>query len=76
MYSNIKKKNLIHKAQESVLAYRQWEISESMLIQKTEMFDNYLSNGDQFSSITFSSFNTTEPVIKKTKNENRKLFIA
>ena len=39
-------------AQDAILAYRLWEISESVLIKKTQSFDNYLSNGDKFSSIS------------------------
>lgn len=37
---------------DSVLAYRLWEISESMLIERTSSFDLTLSNGDEFSSYT------------------------
>jgi NAD(P)-dependent dehydrogenase (short-subunit alcohol dehydrogenase family) len=35
-----------------VLAYRLWETSESMLIENTKSFDNYLAIGDEFSSFT------------------------
>ncbi len=37
-------------AQDCVLAYRLWEISECILIEKTKMFDDFLPNGDIFSS--------------------------
>jgi hypothetical protein len=37
---------------DSVLAYRLWEISESMLIDLTSSFDVYLRVGDKFSSIS------------------------
>ncbi len=36
--------------QNSVLAYRLWEISESFLIDSTSSFDTLLANGDDFSS--------------------------
>lgn len=39
-------------AQDTVLAYRIWEISEALLINKTQSFDNLLSTGDKFSSVT------------------------
>ena len=39
-------------AQDSVLAYRLWEISESLLIEKTEGFDTFFGDGDRFSSLT------------------------
>ena len=38
--------------QNSVLAYRIWEISESVLISRTSTFDTLLANGDDFSSFT------------------------
>ena len=38
--------------QDSVLAYRLWEISESILIDRTQDFDTLLANGDSFSSLT------------------------
>ena len=37
---------------DDVLAYRLWEISESILIDRVGSFDDYLSIGDQFSSYT------------------------
>jgi hypothetical protein len=39
-------------ALDPVLAYRLWEISENLLIEKTNHFDSFLRVGDQFSSIT------------------------
>lgn len=39
-------------AQDSVLAYRLWEISEALLIDRTTAFDSYLSAGDELSSYT------------------------
>ena len=39
-------------ATDSVLAYRLWEISESILIDRTSEFDDFLSKGDEFSSFT------------------------
>jgi len=43
---NMKSKEI----QNSVLAYRLWEISESFLIDSTSSFDTLLANGDDFSS--------------------------
>lgn len=37
-------------ANDAVLAYRLWEISEALLIDRTNSFDNYLQTGDEFSS--------------------------
>ena len=37
-------------SQDSVLAYRLWEISESILIDTTSSFDYLLATGDQLSS--------------------------
>lgn len=37
---------------DSVLAYRLWEISESLLIERIKGFDTLLSEGDSFSSLT------------------------
>ena len=39
-------------ANDSILAYRVWEISESILIDRTAEFDDLLSIGDKFSSYT------------------------
>ncbi|CAF0728362.1 unnamed protein product [Brachionus calyciflorus] len=49
--------NPSEEACDSVLAYRLWEISEAMLIEHTSSFDDYLSQGDQFSSYTKTSNN-------------------
>ena len=38
-------------ALDPVLAYRLWEISESILIECTSSFDSYLRVGDHFSSL-------------------------
>ena len=48
-------------ANDSVLAYRLWEISENILIDRTNLFDDFLAVGDKFSSYTL-----TENVIPKT----------
>lgn len=37
-------------ANDAVLAYRLWEISEALLIDRTGSFDSYLHTGDEFSS--------------------------
>ena len=39
-------------ANDSVLAYRLWEISEALLIDRTSSFDSYLHQGDLFSSLS------------------------
>lgn len=39
-----------NEANDAVLAYRLWEISEAMLIDRTNSFDTYLQIGDEFSS--------------------------
>lgn len=39
-------------AADAVLAYRLWEISEALLIERTLAFDTYLQRGDKFSSYT------------------------
>lgn len=39
-------------ANDSVLAYRVWEIAESLLIDRTQSFDNFLAVGDKLSSYT------------------------
>ena len=46
-------------ANDSVLAYRLWEISERLLIERTAEFDDFISNGDQFSSLTKSNVPST-----------------
>jgi hypothetical protein len=49
-------------ALDSVLAYRLWEISESLLIDLTGKFDSYLRTGDKFSSVSqIDTPNTTPP---------------
>ena len=39
-------------ANDTVLAYRLWEISENILINRTNEFDDFLSQGDAYSSFT------------------------
>ena len=47
-------------AHDPILSYRLWEISESILINKTKSFDNTLLSGDRFSSVTSLSFSNDE----------------
>jgi hypothetical protein len=56
-YQNFLECDASNEAQDPVLAYRIWEISESILIDRTSSFDDTLSVGDQFSSYT-TSFKT------------------
>lgn len=51
-YQNFSDCDASNEAQDPVLAYRLWEISESILIDRTSSFDDTLSVGDQFSSYT------------------------
>ena len=51
-YQNFAECDASNEAQDAVLAYRLWEISESLLIDRTNSFDSYLMYGDQFSSYT------------------------
>ena len=41
-------------AKDSVLAYRLWEISENILIDRTHMFCDFLAVGDKLSSYTLT----------------------
>lgn len=54
-YNNMSECSGSPEANDSVLAYRLWEISERLLIERTSEFDDFISNGDQFSSLTKSS---------------------
>jgi len=56
-YQNFLECDASNEAQDPVLAYRLWEISESILIERTSSFDDTLSVGDQFSSYV-TSFKT------------------
>ena len=47
-------------ANDQILSYRLWEISESILISKTKSFDNTLLSGDRFSSVTSLSLPNDE----------------
>jgi hypothetical protein len=59
-YQNFLECDASNEAQDSVLAYRLWEISESILIDRTSSFDDTLSVGDQFSSYVTSFKTDTE----------------
>ena len=54
-YNNMSECNGSAEANDSVLAYRLWEMSERLLIERTSEFDDFIGNGDQFSSLTKSS---------------------
>ena len=41
-------------AKDAVLAYRIWEISENILIDRTQTFDDFLAIGDKLSSYTLT----------------------
>ena len=49
-WNNLVESSGSEESQDSVLAYRLWEISESILIDTTSSFDNLLATGDQLSS--------------------------
>ena len=58
-YNNLAECSASAEANDGVLAYRLWEISERILIERTAEFDDFISNGDQFSSLTKSSVPST-----------------
>lgn len=43
-----------------MLAYRIWEIAENILIDRTQTFDQLLSNGDHLSSYTLTETSKSE----------------
>lgn len=51
-WNNLMEAQPSDEALDPVLAYRLWEISESILIERTSSFDTFLCNGDRFSSFT------------------------
>jgi hypothetical protein len=53
-WNNFSECNPSAMAKDAVLAYRIWEISENILIDRTSTFDNFLAIGDKLSSYTLT----------------------
>lgn len=53
-WNNFAECNPSAEAKDGVLAYRIWEISENILIDRTRLFDEFLAIGDKLSSYTMT----------------------